>query len=127
MEYKHGVKLPSLTFESLKMPREYNFNTDVIYCHIGIADALKLYNRVTFPNTDKLAQLLKDNFTSSSGFHSFYSNELEDYLSKSIEQLDHNELGILFPVPESDEFFTLWENSACNGFFTNVINFCSEP
>ena len=80
-----------LKFESMTSPREYNFETDRIFCHISQENAKKLCEAVSEP---ALRQAIKERFTSSSGFISSYPNRLEDWPT-AIEEWDHNQLGTL--------------------------------
>jgi hypothetical protein len=62
-----------LTFESLNSPKEYNFTTDRIYCYISQKEILRLYSYVRKTNQQVLTDVCKRQFTSRSGFSSFYS------------------------------------------------------
>lgn len=79
-----------LTFESMESPREYNFGTDVLF--VTINDTEKL---ATLVDPAKFEALIKEQFTSRSGFHSFYSNDIEVWRAKPYADWDHNELGTL--------------------------------
>lgn len=79
-----------LKFESMTSPREYNFQTDRIFCEISEENVRKLRSVVSDP---ALRQAIKARFTSRSGFISSYPNHLEDW--PPLEQWDHNELGTL--------------------------------
>lgn len=79
-----------LKFESMQSPREYNFETDRIFCEVSEENVRKLREAVSDP---ALRHAIKERFTSRSGFISSYPNNLEDW--PPLEQWDHNELGTL--------------------------------
>lgn len=83
-----GLKI-ALEYESLKSPKYYNFETDRIYAHISLKDAQSLFD---FVNQGQLSATIKENFTSRSGFISFYSNDVLEWLAKPLAEWDHNEL-----------------------------------
>lgn len=80
-----------LKFESMQSPREYNFETDRIFCYISDENLRKLR---TFVPEDELRLAIKTRFTSRSGFISGYPNNLDDW--PPLEDWDHNEIGTLF-------------------------------
>ncbi len=80
-----------LKFESMQSPREYNFQTDRIFCEISDENLRKLR---TFVSEDDLRLAIKTRFTSRSGFISSYPNRLEDW--PPLEDWDHNHIGTLF-------------------------------
>lgn len=80
-----------LTFESLQSPREYNFETDRIFCFIRPEKSQELRAKVSDADLDAA---IKTRFTSRSGFISSYSNRLSDW-DPNIGSWDHNELGTL--------------------------------
>lgn len=81
-----------LEFESLSSPREYNFQTDRIFATISVAMVERLYGMTDQGN---LAREIRERFTSRSGFISFYSNDIEEWLAKPLPKWDHNELETL--------------------------------
>ena len=85
--HEHDADL-GLTWESMASPKEYNFSTDRIFCEITEEKAAML--RTETPD-NVLQEIIRDNFTSCSGFISSYSNDLEDWPEK-IEAWDHNQL-----------------------------------
>ncbi len=108
-----------LVFESLESPREYNFTTDRIFCHIPEAALAALFN---FAANKKAAfkKVVEERFTSRSGFISSYSNDVEDWINKPWGTYDHNEIDTLIHVVmavceiEVDEY-ELMESLICNG------------
>jgi hypothetical protein len=80
-----------LAFESLQSPREYNFETDRVFCFISPENAHKLRARVS---DEELQIAIKQRFTSRSGFISSYVNDLRGW-QVNVENWDHNELGTL--------------------------------
>lgn len=98
-----------LKFESMTSPREYNFETDRIFCEISLENVKKLCEAVSEP---ALRQAIHDRFTSRSGFISSYPNRLEDWPT-NIEEWDHNQLGTLLVALLSDAEdydWKIWEN-----------------
>jgi hypothetical protein len=81
----------NLTFESLLSPREYNFETDRIFCEITDESVMHMWR-----NTKRsiLQKYITDYCTTRSGFHSFYANQLEEWPHNPL-QYDHNQLYVL--------------------------------
>lgn len=88
-----------LKFESMTSPREYNFQTDRIFCEISEENVRKLREAVSDP---ALRHAIKERFTSRSGFISSYDNDLDDW-STDLLTWDHNELGTLLVALLSDD------------------------
>lgn len=86
---------PRLTFEEMTSPREYNFQTDRIFCHIPLGTALQLFAMSKANKHETLANVIAGRHTSRSGFVSFYDNRLAHWLEKPVRDWDHNELGTL--------------------------------
>lgn len=89
-QFAEYVKPYKLEFESMTSPREYNFETDRVFMTVSEIDF-----ELMLAATDRLilAGLVRERFTSQSGFASFYSNNLLDWLDKPLEDWDHNEVG----------------------------------
>lgn len=81
-----------LRFESLTSPKYYNFTTDRIFAYIDDEKAQELFDKL---DKDVLRNTIKDRFTSRDGFYSFYSNNIDDWVEKPIEEWDYNEVGTL--------------------------------
>lgn len=90
----------ALEYESLKSPKYYNFETDRIYAHISLKDAQSLFD---FVNQGQLSATIKEKFTSRSGFISFYSNDVLEWLAKPLAEWDHNELYTLLLAAMAQE------------------------
>lgn len=74
-----------------------------------------------------LAKVLMDRHTSYDGFHSFYTNDLSEWLDKPLEDWDHNELhsllittmtlldfdeeGFLYYMLEGETFYHAWSDA----------------
>lgn len=84
-----------LTFESMSSPREYNFQTDRIFCHVPVSVARRLFALSRREKHATLRKVLNERHTSQSGFISFYSNSLAEWLEKPVSEWDWNELGSL--------------------------------
>jgi hypothetical protein len=107
-EFSNLFEIP-LKFESMTSPREYNFETDKIYAYIPTGEVKRLLS-LTKPET--LALTVKDRFTSSSGFISFYDNDVNNW---NWENPDHNMIETLImayisETPESEDYdLTIYE------------------
>ena len=86
-----GIDL-GLRFESLKSPREYNFSTDIIYAYIDEEVVRRLLDDL---EDSKLADMIRERFTSCDGFISFYPNRIEEWKEKPLEEWDYNEVGTI--------------------------------
>ena len=84
-----GIAL-GLRFESMKSPREYNFTSDVIYAYIDEDVVRRLLDDL---EESKLADMIRERFTSCDGFISFYPNRIERWKEKPLEEWDYNEVG----------------------------------
>jgi len=100
-----GFKL-GCTFEEMVSPRYYNFETDRLFVRVRYAAICKLFRMSRADGHRHLAKVIAERHTSYSGFHSYYSNDLESWLSKSLKEWDHNELCTLLCAA--------W--SSCGGF-----------
>lgn len=119
--FAEEFKLPSLKFESLNSPREYNFATDRIFANIELSDLREALRRV---DKSELAKLAREKFTSRSGFISFYNPDVNTW--GDLTTWDHNQCGTLLEcladqeTSDSDGFtsyteFDLMERARCNG------------
>jgi hypothetical protein len=88
--FAEEFKISGMACESLHSPKEYNFTTDKIYALIPEAEITRIHSEV---NADALAELVKERFTSHSGFSSFYSNDVKTW--GDVLEWDHNQLGTL--------------------------------
>ena len=109
-----GIDL-KLRFESMKSPREYNFTSDVIYAYIDEDVVRRLLDDL---EDSKLADMIRERFTSCSGFISFYPNRIERWKAKPIEEWDHNEVGTVLEAYvaqvedfEWDVYYTMCERN----------------
>lgn len=121
-----------LEFDALDSPTSYNFATDRVFAYIPMATVELLFTRSRVDNHDPLRSLIRDSFTSRSGFSSHYDNDLDAWLEKPLDEWDHNELGVLLVAalklyrPDDDEtmemkcltsmceasdFHTAWSNA----------------
>jgi hypothetical protein len=90
-----GTPEKSFKWESMVSPREYNFATDRVFALVPRAVIESLFENSKAEDHKTLARVIKDTFTSYDGFMSFYSNELDEWLEKPLEDWDHNELQTL--------------------------------
>lgn len=82
-------------FESMESPREYNFTTDSVFADIPLKSLRAIFKRSADDGHESLSRIIRARFTSRSGFISFYSNDVADWLAKPLRDWDHNELGTL--------------------------------
>jgi len=114
-----GLALSSLEFEWLESPREYNFATDRIFVSLSAADAAEIVTA----SKSALPGLANEKFTSRSGFHSFYSNDVTDW-PLDVADWDHNQLGTAVQAcfdPDSEAQYRLVEDLCGNGLLDDAI------
>lgn len=98
-----GGTLRGLTFESMSSPKEYNFTTERIFAYIDRGMVQEMFDDVDHGD---LASVVRERFTSRSGFISFYSNDVDDWLEQPLDEWDHNQLETLllaYMKPHVDE------------------------
>ena len=111
-----------LTFESMRSPKSYNFETNRIFCEISEENVRKLRSAVSDP---ALRHAIKQRFTSCDGFISSYPNRLEDW--PPLEQWDHNELGTLLVAlldDAEDWDWKIWEGMQDRNVFDVAFDQC---
>lgn len=74
-------------FEKVSSPQYYNFKNDSIDCKITI-DLDKVMEYVK-ANSEDFKKYLEETYTSCDGFHSYYSNEIGDWLDPENWNLTH--------------------------------------
>lgn len=84
-----------LSFSLMTSPREYNFETDRLFARMPLAIAYLMMRESRNEGHETLARMIKERFTSCSGFISHYSNNLANWLATPLADWDHNELGTL--------------------------------
>lgn len=112
-----------LKFESMQSPREYNFETDRIFCYISEENVRKLRSAVSDP---ALRHAIKERFTSRSGFISSYDNDLDDW-NPDPTTWDHNELGTLLVAlldDAEDWDWKIWEGMQDRNVFDVAFDQC---
>lgn len=105
---EYGLNLKTAVFDNMERPKEYNFTTDRLFIKLSLEDTQQLFNAV---DKDDLKATIKARFTSYDGFISFYSNDIEEWLAKPLEDWDCNEIGTLFEAligDDHDEHLNLW-------------------
>ena len=97
-----------MEFMELTSPREYNFSTDQISVYIDTKTLKKISSVL---NSETLKDIIKKRFTSRDGFLSFYSNDIEEWKEKKIQDWDCVELGTLLDAwIIENESFDYWDN-----------------
>lgn len=84
-----------LKFSDMTSPQYYNFETDRLFAWVSLATVKRLFAISKADDHDTLRRVIKERFTSRSGFISHYDNDLASWLSKPLAQWDHNELQTL--------------------------------
>ncbi len=84
-----------LEFEEMTSPREYNFETDRLFARIPDASLTRLFEMSVADGHKTFGALIKERHSSRSGFISFYSNSLEEWLERGLGDWDYNELETL--------------------------------
>lgn len=82
-----GVEI-TLEFTELVRPREYNLTTDKIFCNLYCNDVKKFTERINTliaENYDAVGEYIKENHSSYSGFISFISADVNDWLDEWLE------------------------------------------
>jgi hypothetical protein len=121
-----GIDL-SLTFKELDSPREYNFTTDRIFAEVPTDKVEAVYAKV---DKDVLDAAIAKEFTSRSGFMSFYPNSLAAWLEKgAVTTWDANQVGTLIEAlwddenPDEDalEPWVLMDDARGNGILDDIL------
>ena len=122
MEFDNAV------FDGMESPREYNFETDRLFVHITRHDVAKLVRYVRNESANgwqDMRDLAKRQFTSRSGFISYYDPDIDAW--GSIAEWDHNQIGTLVECAAiarnggewgSMAEYKLIEHLDCNGDFS---------
>ena len=101
LQEETGFLITTFKLDCVISPREYNFETDRILADVGFDELVEL-----FAQTD-LAELklyIEEQCTSRSGFISFYSNELHEWLVQGLVNWDSVQLGLLLEFHTAGEF-----------------------
>lgn len=114
----------ALKFESLQSPREYNFTTDRIFAEVSEDEVRRLLLDVDLGDFTAAA---KAEFTSRSGFHSFYDPDWRTW--GDVLEWDHNQVGALLIAvagPDFDQYaeLNLMEFARDNGRFDEWLYDC---
>lgn len=116
----------NLTFEELTSPREYNFETDRIFCRIPVSIVRRLFALSRKDRHSRLSATIASRFTSRSGFISFYDNTLQSWLEKPLLDWDANELGTLLiacldgELDDMEIYYSMSDNS--HQYFENAMD-----
>jgi hypothetical protein len=95
VERETGIELKA-QFEVMESPREYNFRGDTLFIQMPEKQAIAFIQYVISNHKEGLERLIKERFTSQSGFISFYDNTLEAWGDPS--EWDCNQLGTCFEI-----------------------------
>ena len=130
VEYFSGETDISLSFKELISPREYNFTTDRVIAYIPLSDVIRIVDQVKKDQKTLLSVLSRH--TSRSGFSSFYSDDLEHWLSLDPRELDEVEIEtfiLAFLKLNNVDWESICEDwcqsLGCNGEFDEFYDFDS--
>jgi len=87
-------------FIRLISPKYYNYETDRILIDVPFETIERIFKTV---DRKILEDTIKSQYTSCSGFSSFYSNNINKWLNKPLEEWDCNEVGTLLYAYSTDE------------------------
>ena len=124
-DFFKSIGVLSLEFIKVNSPKYYNYSTDKLICDIKIDKNVFIHELRKY-NFDSWEQFLKDNFTSYSGFISFYPNttmEWDELINEKIE--DDNviiETLLQFYLEQNEEFYKIKENLFIE-IFENTFEF----
>ena len=115
--------LDLMVFESTYYPREYNFSTDKIF--VVLSDRLiAILIGYAWEHSKEFAEFLTKEFSDRSGFMSYYSNRLSDWLSKEPAEYDQVELGAFldFYIKENEDeiFESILDYVQCNSSLLSI-------
>lgn len=121
-----GVDI-KLRFTELVSPTFYNYTTDKIYCELSCEDGEKFEKRIielVRENYSELAECIRENHSSRSGFISGMSNDINDWMHEFMEEeleLDYLLYYLLdhcYRNKFHNEIFEyeIWEYLSCNGY-----------
>ena len=88
VENETGINL-GLKFVEMKSPREYNFETDKIFCRVDFESLKKLFEHM---EEKTLEETINGHLKSRSGFISYYSEFVREWKNTPLEEWDYNEL-----------------------------------
>ena len=80
----------SIKYQSIYSPKEYNFANDSIDIEVKFNEKqVKKIKSLIVKNFELFNTLIKEKFTSCSGFHSWYSNNASEWLNELNQILEH--------------------------------------
>lgn len=103
-----------LIFNDLDQPKEYNFESDRLFCLIGL-DKVKLLRSLV--DEKDFFSLVLARFTSRDGFISAYSSNVKDW--GNLSTWDHNQLGALMSSFCNSELNDDWESYSMDDYNSN--------
>lgn len=94
-----GIDL-ELSFVEMTSPREYNFETDKIFCRASEAALRALFDKL---DKGTLDSTIHKHLASRSGFISFYGDFVREWRDRPLEGWDCNELYMLLEAAVGDD------------------------
>jgi len=130
LKFKTFDFVTSIKFECISSPKEYNFANDSIYIEVILTNK-NIANIKRFINTHSVEfeKYIKSNFTSYDGFHSWYSNDVNVWLSKINDNsaiTDQTQLGVLLEFICRNlgiEDIQIDMYYSCSDVYINCINY----
>ena len=83
------------SFNGMTSPKFYNFETDRVFADIPEAAVKAAYAFAEADGFKLLTSLIKERFTSRDGFMSNYSNDINEWVAKPVDEWDLNEVQTL--------------------------------
>ena len=125
-DFFKSIGVLSLEFIKVDSPKYYNYSTDKLVCNIKI-NKVVFVNELRKYNFDNWEQFLKDNFTSHSGFISFYPNNPNKWTELINEKIEDDnviiETLLQFYLEQNEEFEDLKENLLNYKIFEKTFEF----
>lgn len=114
------------TFEDVESPREYNFTSDRLFGKVPLKTLRELFKRSAAERHESLARIIAERHSSRSGFVSFYSDNVRDWIRKPLREWDHNEYGTLILAALMAAGADLSRRKYYAGFWADVRGTCLE-
>lgn len=76
-------------FSGMESPKYYNFETDRLFVKVPLTVMVGIFDEVK--DSGEFRGMIEARHSSYSGFHSFYSNDVTEWLAKPIQDYGHNE------------------------------------
>jgi hypothetical protein len=111
-----------IEFERMSSPKYYNFENDAIHCEIDIQE-FKIQTYLE-DNRDAFADYLNGRYTSRDGFTSFYSNDVNEWMSAWSSDGSHMVGAVLDFICHNEGIEEPYDITDCHisSFYTDEIS-----